>query len=391
MSIDINNIEEDEIIETAEVQMDDSVIVSCPGCGGNMAFDPESGNLKCPYCSTEKDIEGDNQEIVERCFESALAEGVRTWDQDDIKSIKCKNCGAEIIFNPSVQAQFCNYCGSSHITVQEAEKTIAPNYLAPFEVSEKEAGEHFKKWIGNKWLAPNDLKNSYKNNRILGTYVPYWTYDSNTHSYYTAQRGDYYYVTRTRTVDGKTETYQERRTRWTPVRGNYNEFFDDVLITASDRVNRHMIEKIEPFNLKNLKVYNPNYLSGFYAERYSVPLEQGWDYGKEEINSEIQRGVRRKIGGDEVRFLNIKTQYENIRFKHILLPVWMSSFNYKSEAYNFMVNGQTGDVDGEYPKSPVKIAIIIFIILAVIGGIVLMNMQGGDSQAVQTAIMAYLV
>lgn len=389
MSEDMNNnLENDEIVEEVEVQMDESVTAACPSCGGNMVFNPESGTLKCPYCSAEKEVGGDNAEIVERCFESALAEGVRTWDEDDIKSIRCKNCGAEIIFNPSVQAQFCNYCGSSHITVQETEKTIPPNYLVPFGVSEKSAGEHFKKWIGNKWLAPNDLKNSYKKNRILGTYVPYWTYDSNTYSYYTAQRGDYYYVTKTRTVNGKTETYQERRTRWTPVSGNYSEFFDDVLVTASDKVNRDMIGKIEPFNLTELKGYSPNYLSGFYAERYSVPLKDGWEYGQNEIDGEIKQKITRKIGGDQVRFLNVKTQYEDITFKHILLPVWMSSFNYKSESYNFMVNGQTGSVAGEYPKSPIKIAIIIIIILAIIGGIILANYSGGDVQVAQ-AFMIY--
>ncbi len=370
----IEELEEDvvegEVEETVESHFEGSASFPCASCGGPMAFDPESSQLKCNYCGSEQAIEVEKGDIVEQCFKTALRAGVRGWEEDDITSFSCTTCGAEMIFDPHTQAQSCNYCGSSHITQKKAENTIPPHYLVPFSVTEKGAGQSFQQWIAKRWLAPNDLKKAYKQNRLMGTYVPHWTYDANTYSYYTAQRGDYYYVTRTRTVNGKQETYQERRIRWRHVRGDHSRFFDDVLTTASDKVDGTMLEKVKPFHLEALAPYKPEYLSGFFAERYSVSLERGWESGKWAIDNAIESDIHRKIGGDRVRFLEVKTAYNDVTFKHILLPIWLSNFTYQSKVYHFMVNGQTGETVGDYPKSPVKIALLVFaaivLVLAVI-------------------------
>jgi hypothetical protein len=57
-----------------------------------------------------------------------------------------------------------------------------------------------------------------------------------------------------------------------------------------------------------------------------------------------------------------------ITFKHVLLPVWMAAYRYKGKSYRFVVNGQTGRVQGERPWSAVKIAIAVIIGLALAAG-----------------------
>ena len=341
-------------------------VSSCPTCGGQMAFDPETGALKCGYCDSVKAIEMLKETVVENPFEAALKDGVREWNDDDIALIQCKNCGAQIVFDPHTKAQFCNYCGSSHVSVITAEKTIAPGYVIPFKVTDKKAGEAFKTWISKRWFAPNDLKTAYKNDKILGTYVPHWTFDTQTFNRYTAQRGDYYYVTKTRVVNGKTETYQERHTRWTNVSGNYERFFDDVLVTASKKVDNQIMSQVDSFDLHELITYKPDYLAGFFAERYSIALEEGWGIGKRVIDNQLENEITQRIGGDEVRMLNVATHYDDVTYKHILLPLWISSYLYKGKTYNFMVNGQNGTVKGTYPKSAVKIALAILAVVAVL-------------------------
>lgn len=360
-------IKEDEIIDQVELQMDSSLVTTCPQCGGTMSFNPVHDNLKCEYCQYEKEIETEDFKLQEYSFEDALTKGYRTWNEDDIKTFQCKNCGAEIIVSPENQAQFCNYCGSSHIIQMQNEDTIPPHYLIPFKVDGKSAASGFKNWIKKKWFAPRDLKTTLKNDKLMGTYIPHWTYDSETKSFYTAQRGDHYYVTRMRVVNGKSQPYQERHTRWTPVRGNYQHFFDDVLIKASNKVDERLLKKIQPFDFSLLTPYKPEYLSGFYAERYSIGLETGWSDGKVEIDHRLQGFITNKIGGDTVRYLDVKTDYDAITYKHILLPVWLSSFTYKDKVYQFMINGQTGEVQGEYPKSIVKIALVSIAVLSLVG------------------------
>jgi hypothetical protein len=41
------------------------------------------------------------------------------------------------------------------------------------------------------------------------------------------------------------------------------------------------------------------------------------------------------------------------------LPLWISAYKYKDKTYRFLINGQTGRVSGEYPKSPLKIAMVV--------------------------------
>lgn len=324
-----------------------------------MSFSPEISKLKCDYCNHEVSIEEQAAEIIENCLDEALSHEKGTWNDQNVRSVQCQNCGAQLILDAGTQAKFCSYCGSSHIEEQVLEDTIPPAYLIPFQIPAKQAGEQFKTWIKGRWFAPNDLKNAHQTGRLIGTYVPYWTYDADTYSNYTAERGDYYYVTRTRTVDGRTETYQERHTRWHHVSGDYDNFFNDVLVCASNKIDQGLADAVDSFNTANLIPYSPEYLSGFLAERYSVALKDGWSVGQQEMDMGIRNAVTNKIGGDEVRFLNIHTRYQDVTFKHVLLPIWISSYAYKDKTFHFLINAQTGRVAGEYPKSIIKITLAV--------------------------------
>ena len=129
-----------------------------------------------------------------------------------------------------------------------------------------------------RYFAPSKLIESYKLDKLSGAYIPYWTFDSQTDSSFVVQIGTYYYVTETRTVyeDGKPKqvTEQVQKIRWHTEHGRYSEFFDDVLVKASQNVASGLIHKIEPFQLSGLLDYKMEYLSGFLAEKYSIPLKK---------------------------------------------------------------------------------------------------------------------
>ena len=81
------------------------------------------------------------------------------------------------------------------------------------------------------------------------------------------------------------------------------------------------------------------------------------------IKGRLERNIKRKIEKDyhanTVRSLRVKTSYTKIKYKYLLLPVWMAHFKYKDKIYQFMVNGQTGKVSGKIPISPAKVAISV--------------------------------
>jgi len=76
--------------------------------------------------------------------------------------------------------------------------------------------------------------------------------------------------------------------------------------------------------------------------------------------------VRRDIGGDHQRITSVATQYTDIKFKHVLLPVWISAYRYRDKVYRFIINGQTGEVSGESPKSWWKVALLTVALLVVV-------------------------
>ena len=90
---------------------------------------------------------------------------------------------------------------------------------------------------------------------------------------------------------------QVRKIRWRTEHGRYHEFFDDVLVKASHNVASGLIDNIEPFQLNSLVDYKTEYLSGFLAERYSIPLKEGWTDAKGHIDRELRVGFTNKAWG----------------------------------------------------------------------------------------------
>ena len=366
--------------QEVNIEESDRIIFSCPSCGAALMFDPSSQKMTCPYCSSEVDIEHTKIGIAEKNFNAGLKLEGEDWAGDNI-SVKCEQCGATTIVDTYNLSSKCAFCGSPNIKKIDNLTGIKPESLIPFKIQKAKAEELFTKWIKRKLFAPNKIRKHQEIIEMKGIYIPHWTYDSDTYSAYTAQAGEYYYVTETDWVEenGKRKmvTKRVRKTRWYPVSGDYSVFFDDILINASKNVDNEIINKIEPFHFNELVKYKPDYLSGFGAERYSVDLNEGWKQARDNIDGSIRHGVTQKINADEVRSLRVNTTYKNITYKHLLLPIWISSYKHGKKAYNFMVNGQTGEVQGKAPVSALKVIGTILAVAAIVTGIVFLKQYMG--------------
>ena len=63
--------------------------------------------------------------------------------------------------------------------------------------------------------------------------------------------------------------------------------------------------------------------------------------------------------------------FSNQTYKHILLPLWVCSYLYKSKRYHFLVNGQTGKIYGKKPVSALKVTLVVLLVILVVIGLVL--------------------
>ncbi len=345
----------------------------CPSCGGVMVFDPQGQSLQCEYCKNIISMEDDRQHPTAYGFDNESELEPQVWGEKS-HAVKCKNCGAETVFDAFVVADRCPFCGNSNIQEQVISKGIMPESVIPFKISSGTAAELYKKWLRGKWLAPSKLRKGVnsQNVQLTGMYVPCWSFDADTSSFYTAMAGEHYWVTVYTTEtdkDGNTRQvpHQEMRTRWYPVSGQYAEDFRNYVVDSSVHIDDGMYTRILPYNLGELTPYKSEYLSGFKAERYSVDLKSGWETAKERLSQLIARGIEQQINADEVSNLRFKTAYSNKKYKHILLPLWFSSFTYKDKVYGYMINGQTGKVDGKSPLSPWKVTALVVGIAALVG------------------------
>jgi hypothetical protein len=59
-----------------------------------------------------------------------------------------------------------------------------------------------------------------------------------------------------------------------------------------------------------------------------------------------------------------------IKYKHLLLPVWLMAYRFRDKTYQVVVNANSGEVQGERPYSWVKILLFIAGLAAAIGAIV---------------------
>jgi len=350
--------------------------LKCKGCGAILQYKPGTKNLQCEYCGAENAIADSAETIEEIDYVKFINEKLQSEEKIDIVSVKCTMCGASITLAPNITSDRCPYCASNIVVKGGTTSTILkPKSLVPFNVDRKKASELFNGWIQNLWFAPSDLKKAdVGNERLNGVYIPYWTYDTNTDSSYTGERGTYYYVTETYTTtengQSVTKTRQVRHTRWDYAAGRVQNKFDDVLVIASQSLPVNYTERLEPWNLKTLVPYNDKYLGGFRSESYQIDVTTGLNTAKKKMEPVIHQTIRSNIGGDEQRIHTVNTAYNDITFKHILLPIWISSYRFKDRVFRFMINGQTGEVQGERPYSAMKIIAFILSILAAIALIV---------------------
>ena len=347
----------------------------CPACGGTLDFDPKTGALLCSYCGAVVEIETDTPLRAEELdFDEAEIVGSCDWGAEK-RVVICKSCGAETIYDAATVSGECPYCGSNQVMEAGDTKTMAPGGVCPFKLTEEDAGGRFLGWLKKKLFCPSAAKKSAKAGKMRGVYLPYWTFDTDTDSSYTARYGRQRVVKRGKSTHVVTD--------WYHTSGTYHEFINDELVSGTERHDEAMLSGVAPFDTENNVAYKPEYVAGFASERYSVGLKAAWERAKRFIKDRLTGRITAKIKHDHhadlVSNLNVKTVYRNITYKYLMLPVWMSSFVYKGKVYHFMVNGQTGKVSGKAPISPLRVAIAIFIGIVIVGLLAVLVL-GGDPE-----------
>jgi ribosomal protein S27E len=341
-----------------EISIENVSRFSCEKCGANVVFDVRIGKLSCAFCGQAQEIVADGA-VEERAFEESLQKGMQNLLPlaRDAMQVGCTGCGAIVNFTPPETVSKCNFCGAKIVAQpKSADPLVAPEGILPFSVTDEQANENYKKWLSSRWFTPFRLKKMAQSDQMTGVYIPYWTYDAVTQSTYFGKRGttvsDGFETYRG--SNGNTQVRAKFKTVWSLASGVITRQFDDVCVPATKSLPAHYLDRLQPWDLSELKPYEPAYLSGHQAQTYQIDLDEGFEFFKQYVYNPIKQDALKEIG-DKPIVTSIHTKYRNATFKHLLLPVYAGAYQFKGKTFQIVINGRTGEVQGDRPHSWLKI------------------------------------
>lgn len=330
----------------------------CPNCGDEMVYDNKKKMLVCKSCGTTKEID------------KAHKDTSKSWD-NKVNVFKCENCGAELITDKVTSATFCSFCGESTIIPSRLTNVDEPAMIIPFKLNKEQVKQSFKKWCKNGLVTPREFTSADRIEKISGIYVPFWLYDCRTNADVQAA------CTRIKCYRRGDTEYTE--TSHFIVYRDIDADYIKIPADASEKMEDGIMDKLEPYNYAELTEFKIPYLSGYLAEKYGYNSEEMFPRIQQRVNRYVEDYARNTIlGYSSVIITNKNITSRRLEADYVLLPVWLLNYNYKGTKYTFAMNGQTGKIIGKLPISIAKvilwgslIALITFIIVSVVGGLVL--------------------
>jgi DNA-directed RNA polymerase subunit RPC12/RpoP len=326
----------------------------CSQCGARMAYQIECDGLACQHCGLIIPVEkipaaDQSEQTLDFVLPTTRA---HRWAEAQ-QQVKCSQCGAVSLHPPGQTASGCAYCGSNRVTqAAEAAELIDPQVIAPFAVAEKPARGLVKEWWMQGLTSPDDLAEQARKLQLHPVYLPFWIFDGAVEFPYSCQ---------VKVGSGGSE-------RWVARSGMVFELFDDILVSGAKALPASALADVEPFRLKEVVAFKPEFLAGWPAISFDRTLAEASLLAREKVISKVRAGLHDRVeSGSEKRDLRLGGgKWSGMTYKYIMLPFWLGSYRYHGKNFAVLINGQTGKVGGEKPQDRTKIILLAGIALGVI-------------------------
>ncbi len=393
------------------------MICKCPQCDGALEYSPVTDQMECPFCGTSYDMmqimsvqktvdhrngsvykpfgaaDGLSQsaDIGNSAYTNNVNtsvfgggwesnpyaqrmedpnEGLHTLDQpgEIAKEVEnklhdvavdtpetmegniytCTSCGAELFINGVETATYCAYCGQPTVVFSRVSEELRPERIIPFSIQREQAVAVIRDKLSHGFFVPKAIKN-FEVERVRGIYIPYFLFDAH---YYDYQK-----------LKGTVKYEQSSRTEFF-VREAECEF-RNLTCDASKMLNDETSQRLEPYNLNELRPFEIGYLSGFYADRYDMNERTLKNVVRVRCKELFDNEMKMDTMAESVRIVSSQPKFELKKAQYVLLPAWFMTFRYKNEPYTILVNGQTAKVVGAVPFTKDKL-IAVFVAIAVV-------------------------
>ena len=336
----------------------------CPNCGAPTRFDVSDGGVACEHCGFVAEVQsqqvGRQAKQTEFTLEN-LEQSRQGWGVDR-RQLHCDACGAELELAENAITATCPFCASNQVNLRQAPGThMRPRFLVPFQIETADCQQRARDWLGRGWYHPKALASSAAIQPFTGIFLPFWTFSAQVDATWRAEVGhertERYYDSGSKSW--RTRTHIDWRWESGQVQANYR----DLLVEGSSHTSQVLLNRIRPFGLDALVTYNPDYLAGWQAQVYDIPLETAWDQGKADMRERSKNQCRKSIHSSHVRNFSMAADFNEEAWRFILLPVYLTAYRYEERVFQILVNGQTGAIGGQKPVDWWKIWLVIAVML----------------------------
>lgn len=327
----------------------------CPCCNAGLAFGNDIQKLKCDYCENEFEIDTvtayneslSKSDAAEFDWETSHSNTWPETDQAAMRSFVCPSCGGEILTDETTAATFCPYCDNPTIMPSRLDGLLKPDAIIPFQRGKEDAKAAFLSLCKGKPLLPKHFTAQQRLEKITGIYVPFWLYDCS---------GDMtgsYKATRVRTWSDS--RYHYTKTDHFLLNRAADAAFSGIPLDGSSKMDDTFMESIEPYDYGQLVDFDKAYLSGYLADKYDVPAENGQERVRERVSQSIDDLLQNTfVGYATVVPTSKQLKIQQGKARYVLLPVWILNTRYEGKIYTFAMNGQTGKMTGTLPVSKTR-------------------------------------
>lgn len=349
--------------EDAPISVFSSNAKKCPSCGSNLTFNSRVDGLACTSCGRVFD-----PKTLDMKWSMGIDNPEQEYGIDDVLSdedekrieIVCNSCGAQIIADKNVSSTVCAFCGSPALITRRLTREFHPDNIIPFEIEKDKAVELFKQYCEGIPHLPRDFASDKTLKNMRGIYVPTWLISCTVKSKV---------IGRGHTQPDYDRAKEEGRARGRAmmagdepvilndpdafqVKGTVTFKLNDVPFDGEKQIANRVMEAAEPYDYSRMVPFSGAYLQGYVAEKY--------DQQPKDMNDRIVRRFDKytmqicemcDFGFKSFKVLehDPAPSFKDFTIKYCLLPAWFLHYEYNGRKYQYVINGQTGKVSGEFP------------------------------------------
>lgn len=357
-----------------------------------MLYEPSLKAMVCQYCG-QVETAVSSEAHAQHTFDQGVSLAAYARNplvnlsrlSTTMMAVDCQGCGADLMFEPPDVIQKCPFCARQIVALpRPADPALPPMALVPFSVTEQQARQCLQRLqpppgayaMGhNSTLYTKEIFLSKRpfqalhDAELTAVYLPFWIYDGSVHlemdSEITVPDEGTATAVKTTSIHTQSEKSLHRQR---------------VCAIKATRLAPLAEALLETVISDRLCPYHPRYLHGVKVYRYELGAVEGFQKVRPAIQllaykdlCERVTKVRSDALVDEASF-SVEIDDTQMRFWHVLLPVWLVRSPAQEAQEPLFIDGQSGALlNKKIPpiydtkKFLLWVAISIALIVAILG------------------------